>query len=320
MKTRQLGNSDIHITPIIMGTWQAGKKMWVGIEDAESIKAIRRAFESGITTIDTAEVYGEGHSEKIVSQALKDVRDKVVYATKVFANHLKYDDVITACHNSLTNLQTDYIDLYQIHWPSGTWNSDIVPIEETMHALNDLKQQGKIRAIGVSNFSCEQLAEALQYGEIESIQPPYSLFWRGVEKDIQPYCVEKNISILAYSSLAQGILTGKFDTNPTFAEGDHRKNNRLFQSPHWERVQTALTQLKPIAQQYNCTLAQLSIAWLIRQPKTNAIVGARNVTQVEANAKAMEVNLTSEDVIKISDIGYQVTQDLDDNLVMWNFD
>ncbi|MGI0483438.1 aldo/keto reductase [Geminocystis sp. CENA526] len=320
MEKRQLGNSDIYITPIIMGTWQTGKRMWVGIEDAESIKAIRQAVESGITTIDTAEVYGEGHSEKIVGEALKDVRDKVIYATKVFANHLKYDDVITACHNSLTNLQTDYIDLYQIHWPSGSWNSDIVPIEETMSALNDLKQQGKIRSIGVSNFSREQLAEALEYGEIVSIQPPYSLFWRGVEKNIQPYCMEKNISILAYSSLAQGILTGKFGTNPTFAEGDHRKNNRLFQPSHWEKVQTALTQLQPIAEKYDCTLAQLSIAWLIRQPQTNAIVGARNENQVKGNAKAIEVNLTQEDVIKISDIGYQVTQDLDDNPVMWNFD
>ncbi|BAQ65963.1 aldo/keto reductase [Geminocystis sp. NIES-3709] len=320
METRQLGNSNLYITPIIMGTWQAGKRMWVGIEDSDSIKAIREAFESGITTIDTAEVYGEGHSERIVGQALKDVRDQVIYATKVFANHLKYDQVLTACHHSLKNLQTDYIDLYQIHWPSGSWNSEIVPIEETMKALNDLKQEGKIRAIGVSNFSREQLAEALQYGNIESIQPPYSLLWRGVEKEIQPYCVKHNISIIAYSSLAQGILTGKFGTKPSFAEGDHRKDHRLFQSPHWERVQTALSQLEPIANKYNCTLGQLSIAWLIRQPKTNAIIGARNSQQVKQNSQAMEVNLTQEDVMKISDISYEVTKHLDNNPVMWNFE
>jgi myo-inositol catabolism protein IolS len=320
MKTRQLGNSNLYITPIIMGTWQAGKRMWVGIEDTESIKAIREAFEAGITTIDTAEVYGEGHSEKIVSQALKDVRDKVIYATKVFANHMKYDQVISACHNSLTNLQTDYIDLYQIHWPSGSWKSDVVPIEETMKALNDLKQQGKIRAIGVSNFSRQQLAEASIYGQIDSIQPPYSLFWRGVEKEIQPYCTDHNISILAYSSLAQGILTGKFGDNPNFFEGDHRKDHRLFQSPHWERVQTALTQLTPIAKQYHCSLGQLAIAWLIKQPKTNAIVGARNSQQVKENAEAVKIKLTEEDVMKISAIGYEVTKHLDDNPVMWNFD
>ena len=229
MKTRKLGKSEIEITPIIMGTWQAGKRMWAGIEDNESIKAIRAAFESGITTIDTAEVYGEGHSEQIVGQALADVREQVVYASKVFANHLKYDQVIEACHRSLTNLQTDYLDLYQIHWPSGTWNSEVVPVEETMRALNQLKQDGKIRAIGVSNFSRQQLEEVCQYGQIDSLQPPYSLFWRQVEKETQPYCVEHNISIIAYSSLAQGILTGKFGAQPQFAEGDHRKDNRLFQ-------------------------------------------------------------------------------------------
>ena len=318
MQTRQLGNSEIKITPIIMGTWQAGKRMWAGIEDEESIKAIRQAVDSGITTIDTAEVYGEGHSERIVAKALKDIREKVIYASKVFANHLKYDQVIEACHNSLKNLATDYLDLYQIHWPSGSWKSEIVPVEETMKALNDLKQQGKIRAIGVSNFSRQQLAEACEYGQIDSLQPPYSLFWRVVEKDAQPYCVENNISILAYSSLAQGILTGKFGSNPQFAEGDHRKDHRLFQPPHWQRVQTALTQLQSFANKYNCSLGQLAIAWLIRQPQTNAIVGARNPQQVKENAQAAEIKLNPEDVDQISAIGEGVTQYLDDNPVMWN--
>jgi myo-inositol catabolism protein IolS len=122
METRILGRSTVRITPILMGTWQAGKRMWVGIEDESSIQAIRAAYEAGITTIDTAEIYGEGHSEKIIAQALSDVREKVVYASKVFANHLRYDSVIEACERSLTNLQTDYIDLYQIHWPSGSFS------------------------------------------------------------------------------------------------------------------------------------------------------------------------------------------------------
>ena len=146
MEKRQLGTSEIQITPIIMGTWQAGKRMWVGIEDAETVKAMRAAFEAGITTFDTAEVYGEGHSEQIIGEALSDVRSQVVYASKVFANHLKSDLVIEACDRSLKNLNTDYIDLYQIHWPAGTWNSELVPIAETMDALNKLKEQGKIRA------------------------------------------------------------------------------------------------------------------------------------------------------------------------------
>ncbi|HEY9834589.1 MAG TPA: aldo/keto reductase, partial [Stenomitos sp.] len=140
METRQLGNSDVKITPIIMGTWQAGKHMWVGIEDAETLKAIRAAFDAGITTFDTAEIYGNGHSEEIVAQALSDVRDQVIYATKVFANHLKYNQVIEACEGSLSRLKTDYIDLYQIHWPSGSYKSEVVPIQETMSALNRLKE------------------------------------------------------------------------------------------------------------------------------------------------------------------------------------
>jgi aryl-alcohol dehydrogenase-like predicted oxidoreductase len=319
MQKRYLGQTNIEITPLLVGTWQAGKKMWAGIEDEESIRAIRAAFEAGIITIDTAEIYGEGHSESIVAQALADVRERVIYATKVFANHLKYEQVIAACDHSLKNLQTDYIDLYQIHWPSGSWNTEIVPISETMAALNYLKAQGKIRAIGVSNFSRSQLEEAGQYGRIESIQPPYSLFWRSVEKEIMPYCIENNISILAYSPLAQGLLTGKFRNGYQLASEDHRIKNKLFHGENFPRVQAALTQLEPIANRYNCSLAQLSLAWLIKQPQTNAIAGVRNAAQAVNNAQAMTINLTPEDLKLIDNIGKQVTDFLDDNPVLWNF-
>jgi aryl-alcohol dehydrogenase-like predicted oxidoreductase len=319
METRSLGTSNIQITPIIMGTWQAGKRMWVGIEDQESIKAIRAAFDAGITTIDTAEIYGEGHSEQIVAQALSDVRDQVVYASKVFANHLQYDEVLAACDRSLKNLQTDYIDLYQIHWPAGSFNSEIVPVEETMKALNKLKEDGKIRAIGVSNFSRTQLAEAANYGRIDSLQPPYSLFWRQVEQDAVPYCIKNNISILAYSSLAQGLLTGKFGLSHQFVEGDHRAKNKLFQGENYQRAQNALKQLRPIAEAHNCTLAQLSLAWLIAQPQTNAIAGARNAQQASDNAQAATVNLTPEEIQQIDQISKQVTDYLEPNPVMWNW-
>jgi aryl-alcohol dehydrogenase-like predicted oxidoreductase len=282
-----------------VGTWQAGKKMWAGIEDEESIKAIRAAFEAGITTIDTAEIYGEGHSELIVAQALSDVRERVIYATKVFANHLKYEEVIAACYRSLKNLQTDYIDLYQIHWPSGSWNTEIVPISETMAALNYLKAEGKIRAIGVSNFSRSQLEEAGQYGRIESIQPPYS--------------------ILAYSPLAQGLLTGKFRNGYQLEAEDHRIKNKLFHGENFQRVQAALNQLEPIANRYHCSLAQLSLAWLIKQPQTNAIAGVRNAAQAVNNAQAMTINLIPEDLKLIDNIGKQVTDFLDDNPVLWDF-
>ena len=319
MEKRSLGTSGIKITAILMGTWQAGKAQWVGIEDAETIKAIRAAFDAGITTIDTAEVYGKGHSEQIVAQALSNVRSQVEYATKVFANHLKYDSVVEACEGSLKNLNTDYIDLYQIHWPSGAFNSEIVPIEETMSALNELKQQGKIRAIGVSNFSRTQLEEASQYGRIDSLQPPYSLFWRYVEKDAMSYCIENNISILAYSPLAQGLLTGKFERGHKFAPEDNRSKNKLFQGENYERAQQALDKLRPIADRHQVSLANLALAWLIAQPQTNAIVGARNAEQAAANALAANLQLSPDELKEIDGIGRIVTDRLDDNPVMWNW-
>ncbi|NJL39163.1 MAG: aldo/keto reductase [Leptolyngbyaceae cyanobacterium SM1_4_3] len=316
---RLLGNSGIEITPIIVGTWQAGKSGWVGIEDTEVIQALKAAFDAGITTFDTAEVYGKGYSEQIVGQALAEVRDRTVIATKVFANHLKYQQVIDACEGSLKNLKTDYIDLYQIHWPAGSFNSEVVPIEETMRALNDLKQQGKIRAIGVSNFSRDQLTEAAQHGRIDSLQPPYSLFWRGLEQDAMPCCVENNISIIAYSPLAQGLLTGKFSADHKFEEGDIRNKNKLFQGENYQRAQQALDKLRPIADRNQCSLAQLALAWAIAQPQVSAIAGARNAEQAVQNAKAAKVQLSENDLAEIDAIGRTVTDHLDDNPVMWNF-
>jgi len=319
MELRTLGASEVKISPIIMGTWQAGKDMWVGIDDSETIKALRAAFEAGITTIDTAEYYGHGHSERVIGEALADVRDQLVYATKVFPNHLKYEQVVAACHLSLKNLRTEYLDLYQIHWPAGSWGTEQVPIEETMRALNNLKEQGKIRAIGVSNFSRAQLEEAAGFGRIDSLQPPYSLFWRQVEKDARPYCVENNITIMAYSSMAQGLLTGKFGINHKFAKGDHRSKNKLFKGENYQRVQQAVERLRPIADHSGISLGQLALAWLIAQPSTCAIVGARNAEQVRQNAKAGEILLSPADLEEIDHIGRSVTDHLDDNPVMWEF-
>jgi len=189
-----------------------------------------------------------------------------------------------------------------------------------MRAMNDLKQQGKIRAIGVSNFSRPQLEEAAQYGSIDSLQPPYSLFWRHVETDAMPYCIEHNITLLAYSPLAQGLLTGKFKANHQFANGDHRSTNKLFQPDHFQRAQQALNQLRPIAKQKKITLGQLALAWVIAQPNTCAIVGARNEDQAIQNTKAITVNLSEEDLKKLDIVGRTVTDYLDNNPVMWNFD
>lgn len=327
METRKLGNSDIDITPLIFGTWQAGKRGWVGVDDDEVIQAMQAALEAGITTFDTAEVYGEGYSEELVGKALGDRRDgqgsaggqRTVLATKVFANHLKADQVIEACENSLQRLQTDVIDLYQIHWPSGAFGSEVVPLGETMGALNQLQEQGKIRAIGVSNFSRSQLEEALTYGRIDSLQSPYSLFWRGVKAELLPYCVQHNITILAYSSLAQGLLTGKFGPDHQFPAEDVRSKNKLFQPPLYAKAQTALAHLRPIADRHHTTLGNLALAWLIAQPQTTAIVGARNAEQAVENAKAAAIALSPADLAEIDAISRTVTDHLPADPVMWTF-
>lgn len=319
MELLTLGKSDIRISPVIMGTWQAGKDMWSGIEDRETVRAIKTAVDAGITTFDTAEAYGNGHSERIVGEALKSARGRVVIATKVFPNHYQYDQVLNACHKSLINLDTDYIDLYQLHWPSGSFKTKQVPIEDTMKAMNKLKDQGKIRSIGVSNFSAKEIEEASKYGRIDSLQPPYSLFWRQVEKTEIPYCLENGITILAYSSMAQGILTGKFGSRPNFEKGDHRSTNRLFKPENYDRVLKALGMLQQIADKYEITLGQLALAWVISRKGVCAIAGARSEEQVRQNAHAMAVTLTEDDLNQVDETGRSVTDHLDDNPVLWEF-
>ena len=319
MELRSLGNSGIRISPVLMGTWQAGKAMWTGIDDNETQKAIRAAFDAGINSFDTAEVYGNGHSERILGKALSGVRDKAVVATKVFSNHLKYDQVIKACERSLKNLQTDYIDLYQVHWPPGSFGHAAVPMEEIMKAFGDLRSQGKIRAIGVSNFNRQQMEAAAECTQIASLQPPYSLFWRHVENDAAAYCRENGLSILAYSPMAQGLLTGKFGAAHRFEKGDHRSSNRLFQPPLFQRVQTALERLRPIAESKKVTLGQLALAWVISQPSTHAIAGARNPQQAIENAAAARVRLSAEDLHLLDEISHSVTDHLDSNPVLWKW-
>jgi aryl-alcohol dehydrogenase-like predicted oxidoreductase len=319
MQLHTLGMSDLKISPILMGTWQAGKEMWVGIDDAQSTRAIRAAVEAGITTFDTAAAYGKGHSERILGAALAEVRTEVILATKVFANRLKFNQVIDACHQSLKNLKTDYIDLYQIHWPAGSFGTRAVPIEESLEAMNELKEEGKIRAIGVSNFSCAQLEEAIRYARIDSLQSPYSLFWRHIERDTVPYCRENNISMLAYAPMAQGFLTGKFAQGHEFEKGDHRVKNKLFEPENFQRVRQALDRLRPIAENNTASLAQLALAWVISHAGTCAIAGARNADQVVQNAQAADLVLSENDLARMDEIGGLVTDYLDENPLMWGF-
>jgi aryl-alcohol dehydrogenase-like predicted oxidoreductase len=291
--------------------------MWAGIDDGEIHKALRAAFDAGINAFDTAEMYGKGHSERMLAAATAGIRSKVIYMTKVFSNHLRYDQAIAACNRSLKNLKTDHIDLYQVHWPSGSWGSREVPVEETMRALNDLKAQGKIRAIGVSNFSRAQLEEASRFARIDSLQPPYSLLWRHAEKDAIPYCQANGVTVLAYSSMAQGILAGRFGAEPRFADGDHRKGHRLFQTDIYGRVLKALEDLRPIAQRNGITLAQLALAWVISRPAICAIAGVRNAVQAAENARAAHVVLPASDLAEMDAISRSVTDHLDDNPIQW---
>ncbi len=319
MELRRLGSTDIRISPVIMGTWQAGKAMWTGIEDADSVAAIRAAVDAGITTIDTAPAYGNGHSERMVARAVRGIRDRVVIATKVFADKLRYDLVKASCERSLADLDTDYVDLLQIHWPSGSFNSPVVPVAETMGALVDLKNEGKIRAIGVSNFSRAQLEEALAEGPVESLQPPYSLFWRQVEGDAMPVCVDRGLSILAYSPMAQGLLTGKFGPGHRFEKGDHRRANRLFQPPVLDRALSAIDRLRPVADRHGVTLGQLALAWVIHQPNACAIAGARNAAQAAENAAAAGIRLSEEDLALMGRIGTEVSDLMGDDPVLWKW-
>lgn len=319
MQRCTLGGSGQKISPVIMGTWQAGKEMWLGIDDAQSTRAIRAAVKSGITTFDTAAAYGKGHSERILGAALADVRNEVIIATKVFANRLRFNQVIDSCHQSLKNLKTDYIDLYQIHWPAGSFGTKMVPVEESLAAMNELREKGKIRAIGVSNFSRAQLEEATRYARIDSLQSPYSLFWRHIEGDTMSYCREKDITILAYSPMAQGLLTGKFKGGHEFEKGDHRAKNRLFSPDNFQRAQKALDELRPIADKNSASLGQLALAWVISHANTCAIAGARNADQVVQNAKAADLVLSKDDLTRMNETGQIVTDYLDKNPVLWGF-
>ena len=319
MQTRMLGKTDIQLSAIIMGTWQTGKSMWAGIDDAQSEKAIQAAMDAGITTFDTAEVYGNGHSERVLGKAIGKRRDQVTLLSKVFSNHLAYDQMIGACNRSLKNLGTDYLDLYQIHWPPGSFGAKPIPMQETVKALMDLKDQGKIRAIGVSNFSLDQLKDICALGPVESLQPPYSLFWRQVETDTLAWCQANQVTVLAYSPMAQGLLTGKFGPDHRFQKGDHRSANRLFKSDIYPQALKALDALRPIAEEKGITLAQLALAWIIAKPGVCAIAGARNADQSVGNAKAGDIHLTEADLKAMDRISRPVNDLIDDNPVQWKW-
>lgn len=293
MEIRQLGNSSINVTEQILGCWAIGGSYWGGTRDKDSIETIQTAIESGITTLDTAYIYGEGHSERIVGEAVKGYsREKLTIITKLWRTEMSKDKVEKACDNSLKYLNMEYVDVFFIHYPSD----EGVPIEETMTEMMKLKEKGKIKSIGVSNFSQKELIEVRKYGEVDVIQPCYSLVWRFLDLNEMEYCKENSIGIISYSTLAQGILTGKFNKDTKFSSDDGRSRAPIFQPPYYEGALQVVEQMKPFAEKYHRTLSQIAINWVAYKDGITApIVGARNKKQVLENLKATEFKMSDED-------------------------
>jgi aryl-alcohol dehydrogenase-like predicted oxidoreductase len=315
MQLRQLGKSNVKVTPIILGTWAIGGWMWGGTEEKKSIEAIQASIENGIITIDTAPAYGMGLSEEIVGKAIKGKRDKVVIATKcglrwdekdktVRSPHrdfkknpveiyrdLSRKSIFHECEQSLKRMNIDVIDIYQIHWPDP-----VAPIEDSWNAMADLKRQGKVRAIGVSNFGLDLLKTAHAIHPVDSVQPPYSLVRRGIEKEILPFAEAEQIAVIVYSSLERGLLTGKYKPGQTFPVGDHRSNKKTFKPEYLRNLQDALAEIKPLADKYHVAISQVIIDCTIHRPGiTAALVGARDPRQAKENALAANLNLTGQE-------------------------
>jgi methylglyoxal reductase len=315
MRYKPLGQSGIMASVVAFGAWAVGGGFWGAADDTASVDAIHQALDAGINFIDTAPVYGLGHSEEIVGRALKGRRDHVVVATKcglvwhVQKGTFMFDETGTPIHRylgpesiryeveqSLRRLQTDFIDLYQTHWQDAT-----TPIEETMATLLQLKQEGKIRAIGVSNATIPQMDEYRAKGPLDSDQEKYNMLDRSLESEQLPYCERENIAVLAYSPIAQGLLTGTVTPDRALAEGDQRAHNPRFSPAGRMKVLAFLEQIRPIAHEHGLTLGQLAIAWTVAQPGlTHALVGARRPEQSLENAAAADVTLTSSELTAIS--------------------
>lgn len=305
MEYRQVGRSELKISEVSLGCWVTGGDYWGGADDKDSIYAIQKSIDLGVNSLDTAEVYGRGHSERVIGKALEGRRDKVYISSKVWTTNMRHDDVKKACEGSLKRLKTDHIDIYFIHYPSDTG----IPIEETMGAMLELQEEGKIRVIGLSNFSKEEMEEAAKIGRFEVVQPCYSLLWRFTEQDVLPYCIENEIGVVAYSPLAQGILTGKFSEDTEFKEGDGRAKAPLFQPGRFEKCLEVADALKPVAEKYGKTQAQAAINWVTSQMGiTSAIVGARNAEQAEENIGAAGWRLEDEDINSLEKISRRVTE------------
>jgi len=316
MKTTTLGPSGIECSAIGLGTWAMGGWMWGGQDSAAATDAIAASLDAGVTLIDTAPAYGLGASESIVGAALKGRRHEAVVATKCglvwhtqkgthffdedghpVYRYLGRESIFHEAEESLKRLQTDYIDLYITHWQDST-----TPVEETMDALLTLKQQGKIRAIGVSNASPETLGEYLQYGPVDAAQERYSLIDREIEQTLVPLCTRHNVAMLGYSSLALGLLAGPIDPAREFTGDDQRASNPRFGTANRARLKAFFDELEPVRRQLGCSFGQLMIAWTLASGNVSvALCGARVRVQAIENATAGALDLPEEAVQRIDE-------------------
>lgn len=313
MHTRKLGSTGIELTVLGLGTWAHGGGNWAfswGQQDDEaSIATTIAAIKGGINWIDTAAVYGLGHSEEVLGRALKKTSAQIFVATKCaltwdssgkVGHNLRAKSVRKECEASLRRLQLDVIDLYQIHWPEPEEQ-----IEEGWATIADLIKEGKVRYGGVSNFSVAQMQRLQPIHAIASLQPPYSLLKRNVETELLAFCAENKIGVLAYSPLQKGLLTGKITPEyiASMGKDDHRRRDPMFNEPAFSGISEKIEALKKIAAQNKITLAQLAVAWLLRRPElTAAIVGARRPEQIKQTIPAAEVALSEKTILEIEKI------------------
>jgi aryl-alcohol dehydrogenase-like predicted oxidoreductase len=330
METRKLGQSDVYVTPLAFGAWAIGGWMWGGADSREAVKAMETAIENGMTTIDTAPVYGFGLSEELVGKAIHGKRSKVQILTKFglswnskkgafyfstkdnsgkdtdLYRYAAKDRVISECEDSLKRMNIDCIDLLQIHWPDAT-----TPVSETMEAFEILISRGLIKAGGVCNYSAELMSEAEKTFTIASNQVPYSMVNRAIEASVVPHCLKNNIGILAYSPLQRGILTGKIKPGHMFSEGDTRPSTPYYKEPNLSKILHFLSQIMPIAENHNANLSQLVLNWTLRQPGiTCALAGARNSEQVLNNIGALNFILTDNELKTINSYLFELKIDI----------
>jgi aryl-alcohol dehydrogenase-like predicted oxidoreductase len=316
MQRRQLGNSDLFITPLGIGAWAMGGGDWAfawgAQDDQDSIRAIHAALDAGMNWIDTAMVYGHGHSEQVVGRALAGLRDKPYVFTKCSRQRaadgslvgvLKAASIRAECEQSLRNLNVDVIDLYQIHWPIPDED-----IEEGWETMAQLQREGKVRWIGVSNFNAAQMERIQPITPITSLQPPYSLIRREIEANEWPFVAAHNIGVIVYSPMASGLLSGKMtrDRVANFPDNDWRKRRDIFQEPQLSRNLALADKLKDIGVRHGRTAGEVAIAWTLRRGEvTGAIVGIRNPEQVAGVIGASEFRLSEAELAELENFQEQ---------------